>query len=74
MAFQILHLAMPLNAFCISGERQIGLQTVCTHSRSFPRLILQVVAGMALVVCAQVAASRWSWAAGIAEHPWHVPS
>jgi hypothetical protein len=58
MVLQILHLAMPIIAFCIFGERQIGLQTACAHSRSFPRLILQVVAGMALVVCAQVAASR----------------
>ena len=59
---EILHLALPPSAFCISGEGQIGLQKACADSpRSFPRLIRiapQVVAGGALVEFSTVAASR----------------
>jgi hypothetical protein len=61
-ADEILHLALPPIAFCISAEGQIGLQKACADSPpSFPRLIRiasQVVAGGALVELLAAAASR----------------
>jgi hypothetical protein len=61
-ASEILHLALPSIAFCISGEGQIEFQKAGIGSpRSFPRLIHiapQVVAGGALVEFPTVAASR----------------
>jgi hypothetical protein len=61
-AGEILHLALPPIAFCMSGEGQIGPQKACADSPwSFPRLIRiasQVVAGGALVEFSTVAASR----------------
>ena len=61
-AFEILHLALPRRAFCISGGGQIGLQKPCAGSRSiFPCLIRftpQVFAGWALVEFLAVALLR----------------
>jgi hypothetical protein len=61
-AGEILHLALPPIAFCMSGEGRIGLQKARAGSPlAFPRLIRiapQVVAGGALVEFLTVAASR----------------
>jgi len=61
-AFEILQLALPPRAFCISGGGQIGLQKPCADSRrSVPRVVRlapQVVGGGALVELSTVALSR----------------
>jgi hypothetical protein len=61
-AGEILHLALPPIAFCMSGEDQIRLQKACADSpRSFPRLIRiapQVAAGAAFVGFSTVPALR----------------
>jgi hypothetical protein len=50
---EILQLALPPHAFCISGAGHVGLQKPCADSQhSLPRVIRrapQVVAGAALV-------------------------
>ena len=59
--FEILHLALPLLAFCISGKGEIEVEKACADTRGcFPRLIRiapQVVTGEALVEFSTVAAS-----------------
>ena len=61
-SIEIVHLALPLFAFCMSGEGQSGLQKAFADS---PRALLslirntpQMAAGEALVEFSTVAASR----------------
>jgi len=57
-AGEILHLALPPIAFCMSGEGQIRLQRACTESSRLIRIAPQMVTGSALVEFSTVAALR----------------